>query len=76
MKADHWRKREISFGLEKSPPKSGHVIFFSGSYSFVKGAIYGQDRLPKAKIGDTIGCGYNWAGSEIYFTLNGKLLGE
>ena len=50
------------------------MIGVIGSYFYVSGA--GVTRLPKVEVADTIGCGYDWAASEIYFTLNGELLGD
>ncbi|EWY92130.1 hypothetical protein FOYG_09026 [Fusarium oxysporum NRRL 32931] len=64
----------IRFGLKGSLPKNEHIIGVLGSYFYVSGA--GFTRLPRVEVADTIGCGYNWAASEIYFTLNGELLGE
>ncbi|KAH7203416.1 ankyrin repeat-containing domain protein [Fusarium oxysporum] len=68
------RNRKIRFGLKGSLPKNEHMIGVIGSYFYVSGA--GVTRLPKVEVADTIGCGYDWAASEIYLTLNGELLGE
>ncbi|EXA46392.1 hypothetical protein FOVG_07109 [Fusarium oxysporum f. sp. pisi HDV247] len=64
--------KKIRFGLKGSLPKNEHMIGVIGSYFYVSGA--GVTRLPKVEVADTIGCGYDWAASEIYVTLNGELL--
>ena len=62
----------MSFGLKGSLSERGNIAHVSGLYFFMSGPQ--NDGLPSVTIGDTIGCGYNWVRSEIYFTLNGRLL--
>jgi hypothetical protein len=76
MTANISTNRKIWFGLRGSRCEHSYTISIIGSSLSVVSRPVGGGKLPDVAVGDTIGCGYNWAKSEVYFTLNGEILSK